>query len=183
MQDFPSAGIFVIGDFNQMKLNVLCNRFNLKKVVRSQTRGNNVLVQVLTNMTDLYNEVIHLPPVGRSDHQCLLYCPKRNLNTKPLSRKARLMKPNKLKLLGCKLDQAEWSSVFNAQDIDDKVEQFTSITVELLDETLPETTIRVHTSDKPWMTPHIKKEIKARQRPLQVEMQRNTESYVTKYLC
>ena len=49
------------------------------------------------------------------------------------------MKPNKSKLLGCKLDQVEWSSVFNAQDIDDKVEKFTSITVQLLDETLPET--------------------------------------------
>ena len=62
MQDFPSAGIFVIGVFNQMKLNVLCCRFNLKKVVRSPTRCNNVLDQILTNMTDLYNEVIHLPP-------------------------------------------------------------------------------------------------------------------------
>ncbi len=111
-----------------MKLNVLCRRFNLKKVVRSPTRANNVLDQILTNMTNLYNEVIHLHPVGRSDHQCLLYRPRKDSNIKPLSRKARLMRPSKLKLLGIKLDLKEWRSVFNAQDVDDKVNKFTSIT-------------------------------------------------------
>ena len=29
------------------------------------------------------------PPVGRSDHQCLLYCPKRKQSAKPFSRKVR----------------------------------------------------------------------------------------------
>ena len=57
--------------------------------------------------------------------------------------KARLMKANKLKLLGAKLDQEEWRSVFDAQDIDSKVDNFTLIAIQLLKETLPETTIRV----------------------------------------
>ena len=34
----------------------------------------------------------------------------------------------------------------------------------ILDETIPETTIRVHASDKPWMTSYIKREIRARQK-------------------
>ena len=34
----------------------------------------------------------------------------------------------------------------------------------IVDDTLPERTVRVHPTDKPWMTPRIKKEIKARQR-------------------
>ena len=163
LKDFPSAGVFVVGDFNQMKLNILCNRFNLKKVVRSPTRGGNMLDQILTNIKDLYNEVAHLPPVGRSD-QCLLYHPRKDPNIKPMLRTDRLMKPSKLKLLGAKLDQEEWKPVYDAQDVDDKVDNFTLIAVKLLDDALPETTIRVHSLDKPWMTPYIKKDIKARQR-------------------
>ena len=162
LKDFPSAGVFVFGDFNQMKLNILCNRFNLKKVVRSPTRGGNVLDQILTNMKDLYNEVVHLPPVGRSDHQCLLYHPRKDPNIKPMLRTVRFMKPSKLKLLGVKLDQEEWKPVYDKQDVDDKVDNFTLIAVKLLDGTSPETTIRVHSLDKPWMTPYIKKEIKSR---------------------
>ena len=34
----------------------------------------------------------------------------------------------------------------------------------MLDETIPETTIRVHASDKPWITACIKQEIRARQK-------------------
>ena len=147
-----------------MKLNLLCSRFNLKKVVRSPTRGTNVLDQIITNMLELYNEVAHLPPIGRSDHQCLLYHPKAKENIKPCSRKVRLMKPNKLISLGVKLDHKDWNPVFNAQDIDEKVDKFTTIVTQLLDDTLPETTIRTHVSDKPWMTSFIKRKIKARQR-------------------
>ena len=36
--------------------------------------------------------------------------------------------------------------------------------MDILDETIPETTIRTHASNKPWMTAYIKKEIKARQK-------------------
>ena len=97
LQDFPSAGVFIMGDFNQMKLNTLCRRFSMKKSVKAATRGNNVLDLILTNMSDLYNDVVHLPPVGRSDHQCLLYCPKRKQSAKPVSRKVRLLKPSNLK--------------------------------------------------------------------------------------
>ena len=43
LRDFPSAGVCIMGDFNQMKLNTLCRRFNLKKSVRAPTRGTNVL--------------------------------------------------------------------------------------------------------------------------------------------
>ena len=164
LEDFPSAGVFVIGDFNKMKLNLLCSRFNLKKVVRSPTRGTNVLDQIITNMSELYNEVAHLPPIGRSDHQCLLYHPNAKENIKPCSRKVRLMKPNKLISLGVKLDQEDWNPVFNAQDIDEKVDKFTTIVTQLLDDILPETTIRTHVSDKPWMTSFIKRKIEARQR-------------------
>lgn len=164
LRDFPSAGVFIMGDFNQMKLSRLCRRFSMKKSVKAATRGNNVLDQILTNMSDLYNDVVHLPPVGRSDHQCLLYCPKRKQSVKPFSRKVRLLKPSNLNTLGIKLNLEEWAPVFQTNDVDDKVTNFTNTVRDMLDEIIPETTIRAHASDKPWMSAYIKKEIKARQK-------------------
>ena len=71
----PAAGIIVCGDFNKMNFNPVCRRFNLR-CVHAPTRGDNVLYQILTNMSTMYNDVTHLPPLGNLDHQCLLMEPK-----------------------------------------------------------------------------------------------------------
>ena len=76
LQDTPSAGIFLAGDFNHLDLSGLCRRFSLRKLVHAQTRGLHVLDQILTNMPELFDPVKHLPPLGRSDHQYLLVQPK-----------------------------------------------------------------------------------------------------------
>ena len=38
LRDYPSAGVCIMGDFNQMKLSRLCRRFSLKKSVKAPTR-------------------------------------------------------------------------------------------------------------------------------------------------
>ena len=115
-------------------------------------------------MSDFNDEVMHLPPVGRSDHQCLLFSPKIKDQVKPTSRKVRLTKPCNLAAVGLKLNLEEWNSVFHVRDVNDKVCFFTNTMTKILDETIPETTIRVHASDKPWMTSYIKREIRARRK-------------------
>ena len=56
LQDHPSAGtmtMIIAEDFNKMRLNPLCRRFNLKKSVSAPTRGGNILDRILTNMPAL----------------------------------------------------------------------------------------------------------------------------------
>ena len=65
---------------------------------------------------------------------------------------------------GLKLNLEEWSPVFSAHDVDEKVNLFTAILLGILNDTLPEWTVRVHPTDKRWMTLRTKKEFKARQR-------------------
>ena len=164
LADRPSAGILVAGDFNKLNLNHLCRRFNLRKLVKSPTRGNNILDQILTNMSDLYDKVLHLPPIGRSDHQCLLLAPKTRQKIPPVSRKHRQIKPEKLNALKLKMNLEDWEAVYSESDVDDKVSAINFIITRMLDDTIPVRTVRVHSTDKPWMTPNIKAEIKARQR-------------------
>jgi hypothetical protein len=104
LHDYLSAGECIMGDFNQMKMSTLCRRFNLKKSLKAPTRGTRTLDQILTNMSDLYKEVVHLPPVAHSDHQCLLYSPKIKQTVKPSTWKVRLTKPCNLNAFRLKLN-------------------------------------------------------------------------------
>ena len=158
-----SSGIVIGEDFNQLKLKELCNRFNLKRSVTKPTRGQNTLDQILTNMLPLFDTVDHLPPLGRSDHQCLLIKPTKRRKTPARSKRIRLKNRANLINLSLKMVSEDWTAVYSTQDVDEKVSNCNSIIIKMLDESLPEKTIRVHHCDKPWIT-GIKMQIKARQK-------------------
>ena len=60
-----ATGLVITVDFNRIKLIKLCRYFSLGKVVKAPTRGRNTLI--LTDMSDLYDDVEHLAPLGLSD--------------------------------------------------------------------------------------------------------------------
>ena len=83
---------------------------------------------------------------------------------KAISRKVRTMRPANIAALTICLNKHNWEAVLNAQGVNEKVEIFTQELTTILDETMPMKTTRIHPSDKPWLTPHIKDIIKQRQR-------------------
>ena len=174
LQVTPSAGILLAGDFNHLDLSGLCRGFSLCKLVHAPTRGLHVLDQIFTNMPELFDPVKHLPPLGRSDHQCLLVQPKLQVKLKATAREIRIMKSGNLADLTIKLNQENWDEVFSAPDVDCKVRAFTKTLNSILDEMIPVKKIRMHPSDRPWMTLHIKSVIKERQRAF---IRGDTEKY------
>ena len=161
----PSAGIIITGDFNHLNPRQLCQRFSLRKLVKMPTRGQNILDQFLSNMGELYCEAQLLPPLGRSDHQCILFSPlNQQRHGKAISRSERTFKPDSLRSLGLKLYVESWSAVYEASDVEEKVEAFNSIIINSPDMCTPLRPVRLHPSDKEWMKPHIKDQIRARQK-------------------
>ena len=79
-------------------------------------------------------------------------------------KKIRLMNQANLNNLSLKMASEDWITVYLAEDVDEKVLAFLTLIIKMLDESLPEKTIRVHHSDKPWINGNIKMQIKARQR-------------------
>ena len=127
----------------------LCRRFNLKSLVLAPTRGNNILDQILTNMDSLFEHTLHLPPLGKSDHQCLLIKPRcQQSKLKPISREYRVCKQSNIALLTLRLNNENWNEIFTAQDIDLKVKLFTQTLLNILDETVSVMKIRMHPSEK-----------------------------------
>ena len=74
------------------------------------------------------------------------------------------MRPRNIASLTIRLNEQNWNQVLNARDVDQKVDIFTQLMTSTLDETMPIKRIRMHPSEKPWLTPYIKSVIKDRQR-------------------
>ncbi len=112
--------------------------------------------------------------MGRSDHQCLLLNSKTSNKLPPVSTNVRLRTPENTQILNRNVALQNWDSViaagvklgqnWDSVIVDDKVEIFNRMVISLLHTAMPEKTICMHPSDKPWITPSIKAQIKARQK-------------------
>jgi hypothetical protein len=72
---YPNAGLFLVGDFNTLRTDQFAKCLNLVQVVDKPTRKANVLDLIFTNCRTKYNSPRILPPVGASDHNCILLWP------------------------------------------------------------------------------------------------------------
>ena len=163
LSKYPSSGVVITGDFNKLKLEPLCRRFDLRKMVKSPTRGNSVLDKFLTNISDILTSAQHLPPLGRSDHQCLVFKPKKRVKLRPVTKKVRQMNPRNLDSLQVAMNNESWETVFKADNVNEKVSVFNNIIGNILNTIMPERSVRIHPTDKLWITPSIKVHIKKRQ--------------------
>ena len=76
----------------------------------------------------------------------------------------RNLHPENIRALGLALNLENWADVYDANDVDDKVQCFNEIIGNMLDTYTPAKRVRMHPNDKEWMTPYIKTQIRARQK-------------------
>ena len=81
--------------------------------------------QIVTNKSNLLDPACHLPPIGRSNHQCIFLKPKSRLNFPPTTKRVRRMKPGNWIALSMKMAQENWENVFYVQDIMEKLKSLT----------------------------------------------------------
>ncbi len=69
---YPNAGFFVVGDFNSLDTSMFNKYLYFKQIVTKGTRESNSLDKIFTNCCEFYDEPVILPPLGKSDHNCVL---------------------------------------------------------------------------------------------------------------
>ena len=72
---FTNAGFFVVGDYNQLDTSFLEKRLRFKQLVKHNTRGEKILDKIFTNLSNYYGDATVLPPLGKSDHNCVVIEP------------------------------------------------------------------------------------------------------------
>ena len=72
---YPDAGIAILGDTNDLDLQPLLTNSCFKQVVNQPTRGDSIFDKIVTHFSEMYSDLSILSPIGRSDHNCVLWNP------------------------------------------------------------------------------------------------------------
>lgn len=174
----PYCKIILMGDFNNLPESEILS-YPLKQVVTKSTRKANILDKIFTDVNDWYEPVMTMPPVGGSDHNCVLYRPKltrpqSSLNTAPRTKLVRSIDHSSKVLLAHALKNFNWVHLFKMDDCDDMVQYFYDVINQLLDFFLPMVNIRCNANNKPWITEGLLSLIRQRQHAWQ---NGNSEEY------
>ena len=163
---YASPLFLLMGDFNDLKVDEICDACDLQQIVNVPTRKNATLDLILTNNTNnFYKEPISLPSIGGSDHLCILYEPISGKISPPRRTiYKRTFKKYAMLQFGAWLTKFDWSTLLELKDVNQKVTYFYTIMWMMIDKFFPLIKITVTDNEKPWITPKIKELISQRQR-------------------
>ena len=159
--------MILAGDFNKLDFAHTARTFQLKPSVSFPTRGNNTLDQIFTNLLEYYQPATSAPPFGLSDHLTIGLRPRIRSNQKTHRKfiKTRDKRPSKIASLGRFLSEIPWSDLLSTvQSCDDKLTILTDIITYGLNTIMPQQSMKVHITDRPWITNQLKSLIARRQK-------------------
>ena len=163
-----SSPLFVVmGDFNDLKVDEICDACKLKQVVKIPTRKQATLDLILTNENNiLYNDPVTLPSIGGSDHLCLLYEPILYENSRTSKKKVFIRKFRKSAIIefGSWITNFKWTELLMITDVNLKISYFTNIMWIMIDKHFPLVGVMSASDDKEWITSKIKNLISERQK-------------------
>ena len=150
----------------------MTTRHNLKQVVSKLARNGSILDLILTDFHKLYNDPEILTPLGSSDHNLVKWSPRpacsgtnkasKNKNNKILIRR---YPRGVLNAFGRWASSQDWfANVEPDSSADTLAEHFTLQVLNAIDLYFPLKQIKVHETDKPWLTPYIQDLVKQRQK-------------------
>ena len=169
---FSNPLIILLGDFNDLRIEDICETCSLKQVVKVPTRREATLDLILTNVDNiLYEDPITLPSIGKSDHFCVIYVPKKYVKKESTKQKIKIrkFKESSKRGFGSWITKFDWSLLFQIKCVNEKVLYFSTITWLMIEKYFPVQTITISSSDKEWMTVKIKDLIRQRQKAHKAE--------------
>ena len=164
---YPNSAIVVADDFNKFNNKAQARNYQLKPLAKIPTRGNNTLDQLFTNLQDYHQEPTAFPPFGLSDHVTVITMPGLRLESKSQrkSLKTRDKRPRSVAALGRFLVAVPWEQALDHHSsCDDKLSNITDIINYGLNTIMPERSVKIHQTDRPWLNPDLKRLISKRQK-------------------
>ena len=167
---YPNCAFILAGDFNRTFLPMIqsaLKSFNLKPTVKFPTRGDKTLDQIFTNLDDYFSVPTRLPPFGLSDHVTIYMGSGTRGASKPKHKiiKSRDKRPSKVNSVGRFLMEVPWSNLLSSeQTCEGKLSLLTEVINYGLDTIMPVRSIKIHETDRPWVSTQLKQLITRRQK-------------------
>ena len=110
-----------MGDFNRLDLEPILSNL-LIQIVNQPTRNDAILDKIITNLANSYHPVEIAPPIGLSDHHCVIMKPKNPppRDNSTCKRVVRPMKDSDVREFGLWISEHDWSEVRNASSSNEK---------------------------------------------------------------
>ena len=162
----PAAGVIISGDRNDLNISTLLSIDpSLRQTVQHNTRGQQILDVIVTNLSRYYDQPVIVPPLqpdqpGRgapSDHHGVVATPRSNKSVRitKMKKKIRPLPDSLLRVFRSKLE-AQNFHFHTGLEVDQMVDRFTKVTNDLFCEVFPEKTIIVSPEDKPWFNEQLR---------------------------
>ena len=166
--EHPDHGLVLLGDFNDFDCGNLVSHHSLKQVVQQPTRDSAILDLIVTNMHNLYSSLTIHAPLGSSDHNIVFWQPIALRQPSRIESPKRLVRHyprSGIEAFGRWVGTHDWFADFGfSSSVDDLASSFTTQLVDAINRIFPVKTIKLHATDKPWITPELKLMIKDRQK-------------------
>ena len=182
LSDHPDALVYITGDFNPVSTSFdekhLKRLTGLSQIIKVHTRNNSILDWCLVNTTKACFVVTQLPPLGSSDHNCILIQSHLNSIEKPSNKRIykRDLRESKIRYFGQTITSFDWSEIYELSDVNEKYNKFNEIVSAMIECHFPNKLTNVRVSDKPWITQSLKSSISKRQK-LFHKYGKNSENY------
>ena len=173
----PGAKVIIAGDRNQIKdQRLLSIHPFLRLIVTKPTRNTKLLNIVLTDLHNLYQEPLIIPPVSVdpdktgcvSDHFGVLAIPiNNNSSHKSVARISKTVRPipqSSLNAFGQAFTLTDWSFLNSPTTSSDMVKLYQDFTCNMVDHFLPQKTVTITNFDQPWMNDNLKQLVRKRKR-------------------
>ena len=137
----------------------------MTQVVDTPTREDAILDLIISDFHKLYSTPIVKSPIGKSDHNCVIWLPKsaKQPNIK-IVKQIQPITDSKLRIFGRWIQSQTWTEIYKEEDVQAKANAFYQILDEGIDTVFPTKTVSLHAKDKPWMTDSVKSLIGQRQK-------------------
>ena len=157
------------GDVNRLNIKLFLDSFGaLKQCVTTPTRREAILEIILSDISQLYHPPTTLPPLqadpdkggSDSDHNIVIFAPLNNpdyqIKRSKKSIKYRPMPESKIIEFENEMINYDWTKIYGAKTVDEKVNNFHEYLRSTLEKHFPERTTRISNLDKNWMSPRLK---------------------------
>ena len=152
----------------------------LTQIINLPTRSNSILDWCLVNTKKVCFAVTQLPPLGSSDHNCILIKSHVNHSEKPSIKRVykRDLRESRIRHFGQTITTFDWSEICGLTDVNEKYNSFNEIVSAMIECYFPNKSTNVRFSDKPWITQSLKSSISKRQK-LFHKYGKDSETYIS----
>ncbi|CAH1242791.1 Hypp6972 [Branchiostoma lanceolatum] len=161
----PEAGLILLGDFNRLDTKDICGGNGLTQVVDKPTRGQAILDVIITDLQAYYSKPEITSPLGLSDHNMVLWRAKSlQQRNETKTRTVRPMRDSDIRAFGQWLCSHQWQELYDEPSCEGKSAIFYETTGKAIEQYFPMRQVKMHSTDKPWISPEVKSLILRRQK-------------------